>query len=1768
MRRTLLGLLALMIATTLHARAAFDPLTPQTPVNVFEFQRTPVGAQLWFDAPELAWESLADGDMPVLAGAGEEYIASAPRLPVYSRLIAVPDGMDLRLKDVRARWVDKGARQLAWNNGAKEDATLDEAAYERYSQELQEVVEVSETGRWRDLRIAHVIVRPMQYDASTSQVLLAEDLEIEFDFVPSMDDDGYDPPGVSEALLPLYRGYVLGAEDELDEDLDEIGAPQRGTYLIIAPSAFASLTDEYVAWKTQLGYNVVVANTGVTGTSYSDIHDYLDEQYETLDPPLDYVLLLGDEDTPSNITAPTVPGSPFYNQYVAADHKYTYETGQTSIAGVMPRYLVGRLSVDNITQANTVLTKTLFYEKTPGDEGVGLDRFENAMFIACLNPGISTGMTKRWVASKMLADGGITDVEDLYDSYSNPLSLTTVTNTINSGVSWINYRGYGSYTGWSGPYWGNSQMNGLQNDFENPIVTSMVCGGTAFDRSQADPCFAENFVRFGSPSAPKGAVAFAGPSELDTHTRWNNAMDGGWYQSMYEFDLETLGQCMFGAKLEMLRCYPNSWNANGNATNSVWFYWHTYNIIGDPGLQVRREIPMELDVDHPAGLADQDSYFPVHVTNSQHQPLADMRVVITEDETGIVATGLTDANGNLNLELPGGPYGDDLTVAVTRRDVVPYVEELDGLGSVGLEMESITLVEDPDHNNNNGDGQVNPGEVAFVEGEFTVQQTGGIDNLSVTVSLPIGGGEVIDTVQTFGDVAQGATVDLTDIVMSFDPEIQYQQPIELEFAFEGDDFAQSHLYVYDDIAAPGLEISDFAFAGEWHPGDVGELTIELTNLNPSLASGEVTGTLVSLNPFAIPIQANVTWNNIPGGGSATPTSEFTVLAADNAYPGRMMPLTLQLETEDGYQTYLDIVLSVDGGDQPESPTGPAGPGYYMFEFFSADEFDTGTPMMIEWDYESLNGVGNQVGGLSDNGNNQDKVTDVNLPFEFPYWGEDYDQITICSNGWLSFEEEENPYFRNRPIPGPLTPLSGIFPLWDDLKLGQVYTYHNQEEGWFGIEWYNWVHYNGGSSMRFQVRLLDPEEWDTIGGQGIIVMMYDQVYNNDGSENYATVGITSPNANEGIQYTFANEDDPTAHGIENAISIIVAIGEGGGLEPANLQVQPPVIHAALQEGDSTEAEIILRNDGDSGLSYNMLIEGIWPDWSLENPGMDGVPGGKDGNADELDERGGPDGFGYRYIDSDSRFGPIEDWLDITIDENLVEMSGEPEEPALSGEIEMPFEFSFYGEQYTGFWICDAGYMVFIDPEGEGEVINTDLPRDYSPLAGIFPFWDNISLGDDGSVYAKAYTDSMVVTWSSLEHNIWTTNNGPYTFQVMLTSDGAIHIRYADEMHPSYRSCTVGIQNHTGEQGSTVRFGQEAETYIRNDLTIRFTPPPFFHLTYLQGELEGREVLPLSMDISAEHYNVGTCHSRMIVWSDDTEQVYLVPGQLNVTENPPSAAPRISHLTGEAALIGQNYHSFPLDPCVFDTAYADDEITWTVYGDPAVDVTIDEDRIAHPSKVDTLWTGQATITYRATNPALAYTEKIVTYSTGGANNAPRFETVTPGDIRGLVNIDSTIDFSATVSDPDEDEITLTWYHGEENLGEGDGVTVSFEEIGYDSVYVIADDGTSHQTHTWWVNVWDLSAPEGVQGLPTAFALESLYPNPFNSSLVVSYALPRTADVELRVFNLLGQEVTRQQLIQMPAGRHKIALDGKLWASGTYFLAWKAGGVYEVRKAVLLK
>ena len=178
----------------------------------------------------------------------------------------------------------------------------------------------------------------------------------------------------------------------------------------------------------------------------------------------------------------------------------------------------------------------------------------------------------------------------------------------------------------------------------------------------------------------------------------------------------------------------------------------------------------------------------------------------------------------------------------------------------------------------------------------------------------------------------------------------------------------------------------------------------------------------------------------------------------------------------------------------------------------------------------------------------DSHTIIPIGFDFKFYGETYNEITIGSNGWASFlpclnGDGQEPgcevidHFFNNSITFPIGPYGLLAPFYDDLddNVGQepfnVYSYLDGQNR-FIVEWDDIA--NGENDdlcpdncdrETFQMILHDPNYYPTSTGDGIIIFQYKEFNNVD--EHGVTIGIESPDKNQGVQYLFHEAYHPGA-----------------------------------------------------------------------------------------------------------------------------------------------------------------------------------------------------------------------------------------------------------------------------------------------------------------------------------------------------------------------------------------------------------------------------------------------------------------------------------------------------------------------------------------------------------------------------------------------------------------------------------------------------------------
>jgi len=90
----------------------------------------------------------------------------------------------------------------------------------------------------------------------------------------------------------------------------------------------------------------------------------------------------------------------------------------------------------------------------------------------------------------------------------------------------------------------------------------------------------------------------------------------------------------------------------------------------------------------------------------------------------------------------------------------------------------------------------------------------------------------------------------------------------------------------------------------------------------------------------------------------------------------------------------------------------------------------------------------------------------------------------------------------------------------------------------------------------------------------------------------------------------------------------------------------------------------------------------------------------------------------------------------------------------------------------------------------------------------------------------------------------------------------------------------------------------------------------------------------------------------------------------------------------------------------------------------------------------------------------------------------------------------------------------------------------------------------------------------GIPLKYNLEQNYPNPFNPSTKIKFSLPKDELVNLKIFNILGQEVATLVHEQLKAGSYSYDFNASKLSSGVYFYRIVAGSFNSVKKMLLIK
>jgi hypothetical protein len=903
--------------------------------------------------------------------------------------------------------------------------------------------------------------------------------------------------------IPMAFNNIISETFEIP--LSQLNA-QRGTYLIITPDNMEEYLGELVSFKKSQGFDVIVKTLNETGPTADDVKSAIVATLSA-DPMLEYVLLIGDVD---GVAA--MPSFYYGPDNDVTDQKYTHLLGND----FFPDVFIGRFSVDSIAELVVVIRKTINYHRQPLASNP--DWLNKALIVAGnYSNTVPIPITPKWTSywiRDLLLDEGYSSVDTVFYPPTQQ-GASVIQNIINSGVGIVNYRGWGDANGWHYPEFHVSDVAGLNNGWMTPVFTSFVCNSNDF-ANNVDPCLGEALIRAGTPSNPKGGVAIVGPSDLHTSTKYNNVINAYMFDAMLDESIVELAPAMNAGLLGLVDEFPNL----GGSGEAQEFYFHVYNIVGDPSLSMHLTTPNQFSIINEE-LSEGDGYLKITVTDENGLAVKDAYVSVMSEDS-ILVKGKTDSDGDFKATISVGDL-TSIDVYVNKNGFVQGYSEISVSNyDSSLVLTGYNLV---DGNNN---GIVEIGEVIDIYPIFLNNSNTaiGVYNAYADQSLAencqiineiiytpaLGAGSsgtasspIIVRVNNNSDQIK---INLSDQLMNWSFDISVPiDPLIIDVDFYDN-------YIIGELIAPPFPLRITNYTNTQLDG----LHLYLTMLEDgtSLSPSDTTST------FSIEA-STVSESFIEyafGPGEASHGSSISYL------------LAIKQDTVEIFSEQKEInAFATD--DYPIVPT--------WYGYWAYDDTDTNYTQSPNFDWVELDPVFGGSGGTEYKLDDDDHVN-VDLPFEFKYFDQIYNEITINSNGWTSFIPCNIDYFYNYTIPMAMGPKALLAPFWDDLEVInddsiRVYTKHDEENGRFIIEWSRALNgFDEVTEETFAIHLYNQTAMPTESGDGVIEFHYLEVEDVDADKNYATVGIEAHNKNEGIQYVFNNGYAPGAAELSNERTI--------------------------------------------------------------------------------------------------------------------------------------------------------------------------------------------------------------------------------------------------------------------------------------------------------------------------------------------------------------------------------------------------------------------------------------------------------------------------------------------------------------------------------------------------------------------------------------------------------------------------------------------------------
>ena len=496
----------------------------------------------------------------VIPGAESTSLFSLPRMPVYRTWIEIPAGasVEAEITEEQIEMLDGPAWPIQPGiQSATKDRPRDQFVIERnddiYSGSEaypESWIRITYAGEMRGRNLALVEVLPLKWNPSTNTCQYLSEATINLEFT------GGD---MAETYYRADRYYAPGFEVILSRLTANYGTFEAGTdtppapYLVVGHEDFVTTgMDDFVTWKESQGFDVTMVDLSVTGSSASDIEDYILDAIQNWANPPQYVLLVGDTGY--------LPGNSATEYGGVTDLYYvTLDDG-----GYMPDAFIGRFSVTTTGEAILMADRVIDYEQNVGGSTPWV---QNTTWIASNdNNNVSEG-THNYCIDNFLDPLGYT-WDKVYPAQGG--TAADAIASINGGVSMLTFSGHGSTTSWGDMGFGSSDFSQLTNGDMLPGVISHACLTGDFEVGTA---WCETWTR----TPDRGGLWFYGsvPSSYWDEDDIQQMAEYEWFLSD---NVHWPKGFLNGGLLAVFEYYSGGGRSK--------YYYEGYNLMGDPSVMM------------------------------------------------------------------------------------------------------------------------------------------------------------------------------------------------------------------------------------------------------------------------------------------------------------------------------------------------------------------------------------------------------------------------------------------------------------------------------------------------------------------------------------------------------------------------------------------------------------------------------------------------------------------------------------------------------------------------------------------------------------------------------------------------------------------------------------------------------------------------------------------------------------------------------------------------------------------------------------------------------------------------------------------------------------------------------------------------------------------------------------------------------------------------------------------------------------------------------